>query len=85
MCAASSRRYGCRITPIEVATIRIEAIYRGAHETAQNDVIGRHVGQGSARTIRAVDDTLAFSFVILAFLLPWAFYQWRKPKLGSED
>ena len=28
---------------------------------------------------------LAFSLVILAFLLPWAFYQWRKPKLGSED
>ena len=27
MCAASSRRYGCRITPIEVATIRIEAIH----------------------------------------------------------
>jgi hypothetical protein len=29
--------------------------------------------------------SLAFSLVILAFLLPWAFYQWRRPRLGSED
>jgi hypothetical protein len=28
---------------------------------------------------------LAFILVILAFLLPWGYYQWRKPKLGSED
>ena len=33
---------------------------RGAHETAQNDVIGRRVGQGSARTTWAVDDTFGF-------------------------
>jgi hypothetical protein len=28
---------------------------------------------------------LAIAFVIVAFFLPWAFYQDRKPRLGSED
>lgn len=28
---------------------------------------------------------LAFSLVVYAFLLPWVFYQSRKPRLGSED